>query len=180
MPVGLAGLLVVLWAGAVAWAVMIAAHAGAARGTIVATTVRTALPAAVSVAVGVDLTQLLIDTIAPWHRLAVHVLFATAFAVGLPAFLGVVCWRVELVLERAAAAPHRAEVAPVVARQVGLATSAGVIVGALVAVPLGWQVHPGMGMRMLWPMYLVLAAGAGAGGAVFGLSLGDRRDQRSR
>lgn len=174
VPVGLTALLLVLAAASAVWAAAVARSAATSSAPVITATMRTAIPLTLPVAVGIDLTQLLLTTVGPWHRLAVHVLFGVAFATGLAVFLAVVCREVWLAVERVGGEPECRASAARVGRRVALASAVGVAVCAVVAVPLGWTVVRGMGMRMLWPLYLVVGGAGGGGGAVFGWALAAR------
>ncbi len=159
-------LLVALLAGpAAAWGWGMARLAGAPARPVIRVALRTGLGLAILVGIGVDLSQLLIDTVWRSHRLAVHGLFAAAFAIGMAVFLGRVAARTAGVLPDG---PPTGTTGRVVAA----ATALGVLLGALVAIPLDWVVVVGMGPRMLLPLYLVLVTGSAAGGAALGALVG--------
>ncbi len=159
ITVGVSLMLVVLALPAVWWANVVARATGTVPAPVVRTTLRTALPMAVVVGISVDLSQFLITVVEPWHDLAVHVLFATAFSLGLGLFLSVVGARVRRTIMQSHGTESR-RVWPTVI----IATTVGVLAAAAVALPLGWQVRPWMGMRMLKPLYLVLVTGSATGG----------------
>lgn len=146
---------------AVAWGWGVARIAGAPARPVIRVALRTGVLLAIPVGIGIDLTQLLIDVVWRSHPLAVHGVFAAAFAAGLALFLGRVSSRTARVLP-SGPAPGRA------GRVVAAATAVGALAGALLAVPLDWAVVVGMGRRMLLPLYLVLVTGSGAGGAALG------------
>lgn len=159
VPVGAGALVALLVVPAAAWAWTVAVIAGAPRKPVIVATLRTGILLAVPVGLVVDATQLLIDTVWRWHALAVHVLFTVAFAIGIPTLVGCVA-------ARAVAALPQGPPARRTGRDVAVAVAVAVLLGAVLAVPLGWSVEVGMGRRMLRPMFLVMALGAGAGGAV--------------
>lgn len=166
--VGAALMLALLALPAVAWGWTVARLAGAPPRPVVRATVRMGLLLAVPVGLGVDLSQLLIDVVWQWHRLAVHVVFTVAFALGLAVFLGRVSRRVVMEV------PNGPPPGPT-GWSVAAATAAGVVLGAVVAIPLDWAVVVAMGRRMLQPLFLVLVTGMAAGGATLGAALAAHR-----
>jgi len=172
--IGLSIALVALAGPAAVWSATVARVAGRVAWPVTRTTLRVALPMLVLVGLAVDSSQFLTNHIRRWHRLAVHGLFALAFAIGMAAFLGVVSWRVARVIPSPADAPGSVPTAAAVGRRVATATGLGVVAGAILALPLGWAVVVGMGHRMLEPLYLVLATGTLSGGLVLGGHLAGR------
>lgn len=167
IAIGLSMAFIVLAMPATGWGWTVARVAGQPAWPIIRTTIRVALPTFAVVGIVVDFSQFFIDYVWHWHRLAVHGLFAISFAVGMAVFLGVVTWRVARVIIKdggngTVPTPQR------IGQRVALSTAAGVIAGAVLALPLDWAVVTGMGRRMLAPLYLVLAIGTFAGGFVFG------------
>lgn len=168
IALGLSLAFVVLAPPAAGWGWVVAHVADQAAWPIIRTTLRVALPTFAVVGIAVDFSQFFIDYVWQLHHLAVHGLFALSFAVGMPAFLGVVTWRIARIITQNTNAPGTKVNAGHLALHVALATGVGVIAGALLALPLDWVVVRGMGRRMLAPLYLVLATGTCAGGFVFG------------
>lgn len=168
ITIGLSIAIVVLAIPALGWGWTVARVAHEPAGPIIRTTLRVALPTFAVVGIAVDLSQLLIDYVWRWHRLAVHGLFAFSFAVAMAVFMGIVIWRVARVMLRRTNRPATDLTAVRIGLQVATATGLGVIAGALLALPLDWAVVDGMGRRMLAPLYLVLATGTCAGGLTFG------------
>jgi hypothetical protein len=134
---------------------------------------RTGVLLALPTAFAIDVTQLLLGVVDPWHRRAVHGLFTLAFAGGLAAFLGIVSWRVARALTRDGRDPARLAG---VGRRVALATAAGVVAGSALALAIDWPVHRPMGREMLHPLYLVMVTGGAAGGARLAWVLRTRLD----
>jgi hypothetical protein len=170
LVVGLTAFATVLAAPAVAWGVIVADLSGTSRAAMARTSVRAGLLTALPVGIGVDLSQVFIDSVSPWHRLAVHALFTAAFAGGLALFIGVVAARVGALVERSRTGqPARTSGGGPV--RAAATTALGVVLASLLAVAVGWDVQPGMGRRMLQPLYLVVAGGALAGGWAMGRTL---------
>ncbi len=112
---------------------------------------------AIPVAIAVDFSQILIDIVAPWHRLAVHAVFGTAFTLGLAAFFKLLAWR----MSGSAS----------IGTRTSMAAAIGTAAGAARAVQLDWVMMPDMRVSTIWPLYLVLATGATCGGSAFGWQL---------
>jgi hypothetical protein len=153
---------------AAAWGATVAYVVGVDGAPVVRRAIRTGVLTAIPVGIGIDLSQLFIDMVWTWGRLAVHTLFALAFAGGLAVFLGVVTSRV---LRIVVAQDADVRAPPGVSGAVALATALGVALGAAAAIPMDWVVVPFMGRRMLLPLYLVVATGMATGGATFGWHL---------
>ncbi|HEX6222643.1 MAG TPA: hypothetical protein VF115_16255 [Acidimicrobiia bacterium] len=171
IAIGLSMAFVVLALPAAGWGWVVAQVADQAAWPIIRTTLRVAPPTFAVVGVAVDFSQFFIDYVWRWHRLAVHGLFALSFAVGMAIFLGMVTWRVARVLTPNTEEARSHPIPGRVGKRVALATGLGVIVGAVLSLPLGWAVVGGMGRQMLAPLYLVLATATCTGGFVFGRSL---------
>ena len=174
IAIGLSMAFPVLSLPAMGWAWTVGQLANEPSRPIIFTTLRVALPMFAVVGIAVDLSQLFIDHIWQWHDLAVHALFALAFAAGMAVFLGVVTWRVAPVVTQHSNGPVATSNPGSIGLNVGWATALGVVAGALLALPLDWAVVRGMGREMLAPLYLVLATGTFAGGFQFGRSLSHR------
>ena len=154
-----AGVVLMLPAG-LGWGAVVAGITGAPRWPTARRALKVGVLTAIPVAIAVDFSQILIDVVTPWHRLAVHAVFGTAFTLGLAVFFKVVASR----MSGSASVGTRASIAAAI----------GTAAGALGAVQLDWVVMPDMRVSMLWPLYLVLAAGSTCGGSAFGWQLASR------
>lgn len=153
---------------AVVWGLVVAAVVRSPRRPVVRAAILGGVLPALPVAVAVDVSQALIDTVRPWHRLAVHGLFTVAFGAGLAVLLVVLTGRVRSAVGSGQAP---AASAATLVREVAWATVLGTVSSSAMAVALGWVVEPGIGRRMLLPLYLVVVGGTAAGGAALGRRL---------
>ena len=150
------GVLLMLPAG-LGWGAVVAGITGAPRWPTARRALKVGVLTAIPVAIAVDFSQILIDIVSPWHRLAVHAVFGTAFTGGLAVFFKVVA--------------SRMSGSATIGTRTSTAAAIGTAAGAILAVRLDWVVMPDMRVPMLWPLYLVLATGAACGGAAFGWQL---------
>jgi hypothetical protein len=120
----------------------------------------------------VHLTQLWLDDLPDWMPWGIHGYFTVVFMVEVALVASIAAWRVAKRLG--------AKDAGVVGAWTGGAAAVGLLGGSILAVALGFNVHPGSGFAMVWALLTAVPVSALAAGATLGFLLERGRHTSSR
>jgi hypothetical protein len=117
-----------------------------------------------------DLTQLWLDDLPGWMPLDVHGYFTIVFMIEVGVVACIATWRLA---KRLGAEDQSFKVG----MWTGLAAALGFLIGSMVAIRLGFRIHPWVRLSMVWAFLAALPFSTLAAGAVLGAKLHTRIPQ---